>query len=72
MTTTEYQGYPSWNAWPQTKRTARIVRDPRNAEKDYFIPEKRAEELYTAGLLALCELRSEGWNYLAPRGEYIA
>ena len=57
---------------PQGRRTVRIVRDPRDATRDYFVSEARADELYRAGRLDLVALRAEGWTYVTQRGEYVA
>ena len=57
---------------PQACRRVRIVRDTRDATRDYFIPEARADELYRAGRLDLASIYAEGWTYVTQRGEYVA
>lgn len=51
-------------------RLTRIVRDARDTSKDYFIPAKRADELFVAGRLTL---RGEegGFVYATLRGEEL-
>ena len=41
---------------PQAKRLVTVVRDPNDVRRDYHIPESRAEALYIAGMLDLCEI----------------
>jgi len=56
---------------PQAKRTVRVVRDPRDAAKDYFIPEVRAEGLYARGELSLREVRGGRFEFASPEGREV-
>jgi len=49
--------------WTKKVNNVRIIRDLQNNHKDYYIPEKRAKELFDEGKLIKIEAYTNRWCY---------
>ena len=48
-----------------------VVRDSRDARRDYYIPASRALELFKEGKLQIIQVYSQGVQYLALGGRVV-
>jgi len=53
------------------KRLVRVLRDPSDLSKDYFLVEPRADALFARGELTLREARNGAFEFASPTGREV-
>jgi hypothetical protein len=48
---------------PDTKDAVRVIRDTRDSGRDYWIPRKKAEVLFTTGKLVMVNAHGDKLDY---------
>lgn len=52
-----------WQRKTEKIDLVRVIRDARDATRDYYISRLRAEKLYAEGKLSQVQCYSQGWDY---------
>lgn len=57
--------------WTNIREMSLVVRDVRNANRDYHIPTWRAKQLYNENKLVMVQVYNNQWDYCSPAGALV-
>ena len=57
--------------WTNIRDMSRIIRDVRNANRDYYIPTWRAKQLFDEQKLIQVQVYNNQWDYCSPAGSMV-